>query len=69
MPKFRKRANRKGAKSEAISIKNKMGGRKSGQGAGQMSNAELIELQSRVHKRDKNKLARMIQQRGIVIEV
>lgn len=64
MPKNRKRVVTKGAKSIGIRTKNKIGGRKSGQGTGQMKNEELIFL-SPFRRRDKNKLKSELRLRGI----
>ena len=56
MPKNRKRNNSKGAKSLSIRTKFKIGGRKSGRGALQMSDAELEKALEHCRKRDRNKL-------------
>ena len=66
MPKSRKRVNRKGAKSEAVRVKNKLGGRKSTRGAKQLSTRELSELLNKVAKRDRNKLRRELESRNLV---
>jgi len=56
MPKNRKRV--RGAKSLSIRTKNKIGGRRSGRGAGQMSLTELERAMRSCRKRDHNKLRR-----------
>ena len=63
MPKFRKRVIQSGAKSIAVRIKNKIGGRKSGQGTGTMSNLELEDKLVKCRKRDRNKLRRAYAER------
>jgi hypothetical protein len=60
MPKNRKRANEKGAKSLAIRTKHKIGGRKSSKGTNQMSASELQKALANGRKRDHNKLIRAI---------
>jgi len=67
MPKNRKRVTMPGAKSIGIRTKHKMGGRKSGIGAMQMSAKEFGSLIGKVRKRDKNKLRRALVARGIVL--
>jgi hypothetical protein len=59
MPKNRKRHNRKGAKSISIRTKFKIGGRKSGVSALQLSDAELEAKLETVRKKDRNKLRRV----------
>ena len=66
MPKSRKRNTEKGAKSIGIRTKFKIGGRKSSQGAEQMSNAELQEKLSSVRKRDRNSLLQTLRNRGLI---
>jgi hypothetical protein len=66
MPKNRKRVAQSGAKSIAIQTKHKVGGRKSGKGAKQMSTNELNATLARVRKRDRNKLRRSLEDRGII---
>ena len=68
MPKNRKRVAQKGAKSEPIRTKHKIGGRKSGIGALALSNAELAEMLGKVRKRDRNKLRRELAARGMTDE-
>ena len=68
MPKHRRRQKRTGAKSVAIRTKFKIGGRKSGRGTEQMSNAELTDLLNSVRKRDRNKLRRSLINRGLISE-
>lgn len=65
MPKNRKRATEKGAKSIAILTKHKIGGRKSNQGTNKLSNNELTVLIGKIRKRDKNKLFRALEFRGL----
>jgi hypothetical protein len=68
MPKNRKRVKQHGAKSIAIRTKNKIGGRKSGQGTGTMTNGELLSKQANCRKRDRNKLERAYNERlGVII--
>ena len=52
MPKNRKRAIQKGAKSIAIRTKHKIGGRKSNKGLKQTSTRELLDMLDRCRKRD-----------------
>lgn len=59
MPKNRKRVIQQGAKSLAIRTKHKIGGRKSGKGAKQMSENELAQALKTCRKRDRNKLRRV----------
>lgn len=66
MPKNRRRVNEPGAKSISIRTKHKVNGRKSGIGTGQMSNEELTKLEGKVRKRDKNKLWRALDSRGLI---
>ena len=56
MPKNRKRVAQRGAKSEPILTKFKIGGRKSGQGVEQMSTADIQAKLENCRPRDKNKL-------------
>ena len=65
MPKNRKRAIAKGSKSTSIRTKFKLGNRKSGQGVKQMSTDEL--LFTKVAKKDRNMLKRILKSRGITI--
>jgi len=60
MPKNRKRAIQKGAKSLAIRTKHKIGGRKSSKGVNQMSASEIAKALGNCRKRDRNKLLRVI---------
>jgi len=64
MPKNRRRRVLAGAKSIAIRTKNKIGGRKSGRGTGQMSTDDIVFLKN-FRKRDRNKLRRALEARGI----
>lgn len=64
MPKDRIRSKQKGAKSVGRKTKNKIGGRKSSKGTGQMSGEEMMFMQ-KVRKRDRNKLRRALQERGV----
>ena len=66
MPKNRKRASEKGAKSIAIRTKFKLGTRKSGLGCKQMSTDELRQALAKVAKRDRNMLMRILANRGVV---
>ena len=66
VPKNRKRASRPGAKATAVRTKFKIGGRKSGRGAKQMSETELNQTLSKVRKRDRNKLRDALAQRGMI---
>lgn len=58
MPKNRKRLQQPGAKSVSIRTKHKIGGRKSGTGAKQMSDEDLLKALGNCRKRDRNKLRR-----------
>lgn len=66
MPKNRKRLTQSGAKSEGVRTKFKLGTRKSGKGAKQLSDTELLEIKQRVRKRDRNMLERILTSRGLV---
>jgi hypothetical protein len=66
MPKNRKRVSQPGAKSIPILTKFKLGTRKSGKGAKQLSDTELLEIKQRVRKRDRNMLERILTSRGLV---
>jgi hypothetical protein len=66
MPKNRKRRLMSGAKSIAILTKFKIGGRKRGRGTNQMSNAELKSMLRTCRKRDRNKLRRALEARGLI---
>ena len=66
MPKNRKRVVQAGAKSRPVLTKFKIGGRKSGLGVKQMSSAELARTLTTVSKRDRNKLIRALEYRGLV---
>jgi hypothetical protein len=66
MPKNRRRNNQKGAKSISIRTKFKLGGRKSGIGAKQLSDDELQRKLNTVRKKDRNKLRRILEHRGLV---
>ncbi len=63
MPQNRKRSIVKGAKSMGIRTKNKIGGRKSGMGAKQISSSEIEKMLGTVRKRDRNKLRRVLENR------
>ncbi len=65
MPKNRKRVIMPGAKSIAILTKFKIGGRKRSQGTNQMTNGELKSALRNCRKRDRNKLLRAIEARGL----
>ena len=67
MSKNRQRVVQVGAKSIAIKTKHKIGGRKSGLGTNTMSLNELISLLESVQKRDRNKLRRAIESRGVIL--
>jgi hypothetical protein len=67
MPKNRKRLT-KGAKSEGVQTKHKIGGRKSGQGTNKMSDNELEAALKGCRKRDRNKLRRAWDHRGVKTE-
>jgi hypothetical protein len=56
MSKNRRRNNQKGAKSIAIRTKFKIGGRKSGRGAHQMTNAELNHALAHGRPKDRNSI-------------
>ncbi len=63
MPKNRKRANRPGAKSTSIRTKFKIGGRKSGKGADQISSVELRQMLEKVAKRDHSLILQILAKR------
>jgi hypothetical protein len=63
MPKSRKRQIRPGAKSIAIRIKNKIGGRKSSRGTSTMNDDEILKALLSCRKRDRNKLRRAFEAR------
>lgn len=66
MPKNRQRVSKQpGAKSVAVRTKFKIGGRKTNKGAKALSNTEAKELLGSVRKRDRNKLRRVLESRGI----
>ena len=67
MPKNRKQAKAKGAKSLSVVTKNKLGGRKSALGTNKISNDELVKMFSKVKKKDKNKLIHALENRGILL--
>lgn len=58
---------RRGFKSIAKKIKFKIGGRKSTKGAFQMTTSELTSTLNSVRKRDRNKLRRALENRGIAL--
>jgi hypothetical protein len=58
MPKNRKRVMQKGAKSESIRTKHKIGGRKSSKGVKQLSLSEMQRLVETCRPRDRFKLTR-----------
>lgn len=66
MPKNRARATQKGAKSTSIRTKFKIGTRKSGVGAKQLSTKELGQMLEKVAKRDRNMLRRILEARGMI---
>ena len=65
MPKNRSRAATKGAKSVPVQTKNKIDGRKSGQGTNKMSNPDLEKALQGCRKKDRNKLTRAFVGRGL----
>ncbi len=67
MPKSRKRALAKGAKSTAVRVKHKVGGRKSLRGAGSMSSTDIEKALANCRKRDRNKLRRAMVARGLTL--
>ena len=66
MPKNRLRRLMSGAKSISIRTKNKIGGRKRSMGTGQMSNGELQSALRTCRKKDRNKLLRALDARGVL---
>ena len=66
MPKNRRRLKQHGAKSVSILTKFKIGGRKRSQGVKQMTNGELQSALRTCRKRDRNKLLRALDARGIL---
>jgi hypothetical protein len=66
MPKNRKRSPHKGAKSIAIRTKFKIGGRKSGIAANELSNDEVKAKLESVRKKDRNKLLQIMINRGLI---
>lgn len=67
MPKTRKSVVTSGAKSVAVKIKDKIGGRKSFQTIHRMSVEELTKTLEGCKKRDRNKLRRALTERGMVL--
>lgn len=67
MPKTRRRVAMPGAKSIAVTLKNKIGGRKSFTTVYRMSVQDLKDSLSKCRKRDRNKLRRALESRGIVL--
>jgi len=67
MPKNRKRAVEKGAKSIAIRTKHKIGGRKSSKGTNTMSILDLKMALAKCRKRDRNKLTRAFEARELIL--
>ena len=63
MPKTRRRNNQKGAKSIAVRIKHKIGGRKSTRGLRQMSMKDISHASQNGRPRDKAKAWREFQRR------
>jgi len=66
MPKNRLRLKQSGAKSVAIRTKFKIGRRRSGLGAKQLSTQELREMLTKVSKRDRNMLRRILEARDMI---
>ena len=58
MPKTRRRNNQKGAKSIAVRIKHKIGGRKSTRGVKQMSTDALEKAFTKCRRKDRAKIWR-----------
>lgn len=70
MPKLRKPASVRGAKSKAVRVTSKIGGRKTKTGAHEMSNENLLKaLADGKRPRDKNKLNAVARVRGISLAV
>jgi hypothetical protein len=70
MPKLRIPAKVRGAKSIAVRVANKLGGRKNKGGTTSLTNAKLIEAVSDIkRKRDTNKLMTEFKKRGLVLPV
>lgn len=67
MPKTRKRVVTSSAKSVAVKIKDKIGGRKSFQTVHRMSLEELTKTLEGCKKKDRNKLRRALVGRGMVL--
>lgn len=65
MPKTRKRALQAGAKSTAIRIKHKIGGRKSTHGLKQLSLAQLAVMVRRADRKDVVKIFAEWRRRGV----
>lgn len=63
MPKTRKRRIQAGAKSIAVRIKKKVGGRKSTKGLNQMADWDLWETRERARPRDRQKITRELDRR------
>ena len=64
MPKNRLRVKQPGAKSVGVRTKHKIGNRKSGRGCNQIGTSELRELLTKVAKRDRNMLRRIVEARN-----
>ena len=63
MPKNRKRVMQKGAKSESVRTKHKIGGRKSARGVKQLSFADMEAIAANCRPRDRFKLCRETRER------
>ena len=66
MPKNRKRVMQKGAKSESIRTKHKIGGRKSNKGVKQMSSFDMAKIFETCRPRDRFKILRENRNRVII---
>jgi hypothetical protein len=70
MPKLRIPTKVRGAKSVAVRVANKLGGRKNKGGTANLTNEKLIEAVSDIkRKRDTNKLRAEFKKRGLVLLV
>ena len=68
MPKTRRKNNKPGAKSISVQIKHKIGGRKSSKGVKQMSDNALASAARTARKKDRFKIKREWDKRGILTE-
>lgn len=66
MPKTRKRRLQAGAKSVAVRIKKKVGGRKSTKGLNQMNRSDILDVIQKGRPRDRAKAMREFHRRAVL---